>query len=84
MSDIIAVAKHQKRVRVKLRIQMIAFGAALVGFVALTVDTSTHANSAVLGGIGVAALGVAIIAYVWSRIYGAVIIAKHPGPPDLR
>lgn len=84
MSDIIAVAEHKKRVRFRLRIQMVALVAALVGFVALTVDFSFHANSAVLGGIGLAGLGVAIIAYVWSLIYGAVIVAKHPGPPNLR
>lgn len=84
MSDVIARAEHEKRVRCKVRIQLVALVGALAGLVALGIDTTAHLNSALLGGIGLAGLGVAIIAYVWSRVYGMVILAKYSGPPDLR
>lgn len=84
MSDVIARAEHQKRVRFKVRIQLVALVAALVALAAFGINGTAHLNSAVLGGIGLAGLGVAIIAYVWSRVYGLVIIAKYSGPPNLR
>jgi len=84
MSDVIARAAHEKRVRLKVRIQLVALVGALIGLVAFGIDTTAHLNSAVLGGIGLAGLGVAIIAYVWSRIYGLVIAARYSGPPTLR
>lgn len=84
VSDIIAVGEHKKRVQFKLRIQMVAFIAAVVGGGAFGINGAAHLNSAALGAIGLVGLGVAIIAYVWSRIYGLVIIAKHQGPPNLR
>lgn len=84
MSDIIAAEEHKKRVEFKLRLQMVAFGAALVGVIAFTIVLSGHVQSAILGGVGLAGLGVAIIAYVWSRIYGLMMIAKRPTPPNLR
>lgn len=84
MSDIIAVGEHKRRVQFKLRIQMVAFIAAVVGGGAFGINGAAHLDSAVLGAIGLVGLGVAIIAYAWSRIYGLVSIAKHQGPPNLR
>jgi hypothetical protein len=84
MSDGIARAQHLKRVRFKVRIQLVALVGALIGLAAFGIDTTAHLNSAVLGGIGLAGLGVAIIASVWSRVYGMVIAARYSGPPDLR
>ena len=84
MSDIVTVAEHKKRVRFRLRIQMVAFVGAVVGGGALAIDSGAHLNSATLGGIGLAGLGVAIITFVWSWIYGLVILAKYQGPPNLR
>jgi len=84
MSDIISVAEHKKRVRFRLRLQFVAFGAALVGLICFGIVLQANVQSAVLGGIGLAGLGVAIIFYVWSLIYGFMIAAKRPSPPNLR
>jgi hypothetical protein len=84
MSDVVAKAEHEKRVRFKVRIQLVALVAALIGLAAFGIDTAAHLDSAVLGGIGLAALGVAVIASVWSRVYGMVILARYSGPPNLR
>ncbi|KQS07980.1 hypothetical protein ASG04_12575 [Curtobacterium sp. Leaf183] len=84
MSDVITKAEHEKRVRFKVRIQLVALVGALIGLVAFGIDATAHLNSAVLGGIGLVGLGVAIIAYVWSRVYSMVVLAKYSGPPNLR
>jgi hypothetical protein len=81
MSDVIGEAAHKKRVQFKLRLQMIALVAAVIGVICFAIVIQGHVQSAILGGIGVAGIVVALVTIVWARIYSFVIIAKRPTPP---
>jgi uncharacterized membrane protein len=81
MPDIIAAEEHKRRVRFRMRLQLVALGAAIVGIICFMIVLQGHVQSAVLGGIGIAGIGVALVAIIWARIYTFVIIAKRPTPP---
>ena len=84
MSDFLAAEAHKKRVAFKLRLQLIALAAAIVGVICFAIVIQGHVQSAILGGIGIGALAVGAIFLVWARVYSFVVIAKHPTPPNFR
>jgi hypothetical protein len=84
VSDSLAVEAHKKRVAFKLRLQMIALAAAIVGVICFAIVIQGHVQSAILGGIGIGGLVVGLIFLVWARVYSFIVIAKRPTPPNLR
>jgi uncharacterized membrane protein len=81
MSDVVAEEAHKKRVRFKICLQLVAAGSSIVAVICFAIVLQGHVQSAILGGIGVAGLIVAIVAVIWARVYTFVIIAKRPAPP---
>jgi uncharacterized Tic20 family protein len=81
MSNVVDEAAHKKRVQFRLRLQMIALVAAVIGVICFAIVLQGHVQSAILGCIGIAGVAIAVITLVWARIYSFVIIAKRPSPP---
>jgi uncharacterized membrane protein YfcA len=84
MTDIISAEEHRKRVRFRQRILLISAGCALVGVICLGIIIQGHVQSAILGGIAVVGLVLAVITYVWSLVLRFIILAKQPPSRPLR